>query len=245
MKRILIIGATSAIAEATARIWAKKGHQFYLIGRNETRLKAIVTDLKVRGASMADTAQLDANHFDAHQGIIDEAIQILGGIDVVLIAHGTLGEQTACEQDFSVFLQEFNTNAMSVMSLLMHLANRLEEQKRGTIAVISSVAGDRGRQSNYSYGTAKGAISIFLQGLRQRLYKSGVHVLTIKPGFVDTPMTKAFNKGLLWSSPEIIAKSIVNAIDSNKNIIYAPGYWFVIMQIIKLIPERYFKRVKL
>jgi len=245
MKRILIMGATSAIAEATAKIWAKEGHQLYLMSRNQSRLDTLAGDLVVRGAHRVDVMTFDANQIEDHQRMIDIAIQQLDGIDIVLIAYGTLSNQVACEQDIHLFLQEFNTNAVSMMSILMHLANRFEAQKKGTIAVITSVAGDRGRQSNYVYGAAKAAVSVFLQGLRQRLYKSGVHVLTIKPGFVDTPMTQAFKKGLLWSSPDVVAQLIVEAIASNRHILYAPKYWFLIMQLVKSIPERYFKRVKL
>ena len=244
-KRILIIGATSAIAEATARVWAAENNQLYLVARNEERLQCIAKDLDVRGANTVEYATFDANNFDAHQAMIDQAIQSLGGLDVALIAHGTLSDQQACEQDFSVALTEFNTNAISVMSLLTHLANYFEAQKQGTLAVISSVAGERGRQSNYIYGAAKGAVSIFLQGLRQRLDKSGVHVLTIKPGFVDTPMTKDLKKGALWAQPEAIAKLINQGVASKKNTIYTPGYWALIMAVIRAIPERLFKKIAL
>lgn len=243
MKRILIIGATSAIAKATARRWASEGNRIYLIGRDIERLKRLATDLVMRGANLVEFSPLDINAFDKHPSIIDGAIQAMGGIDIALIAHGTLGHQERCEQDFNITLKAFNTNAISVISLLTHLANRFEAQKKGTIAVISSVAGDRGRQSNYVYGAAKGAISIFLQGLRQRLHKSGVHVLTIKPGFVDTPMTQAFKKGWLWVSPEVVANLIVKQINAKNNVIYAPKYWAVIMCLITLIPEGFFKKM--
>jgi short-subunit dehydrogenase len=245
MKRILIVGATSAIAEATARLWAAQGHRLYLLGRNEERLQAMAADLAIRGAVSVNTGALDANDFARHERAIDDAITALEGIDIALIAHGTLGDQQACERDFDLALRELNTNALSVISLLTRLAGRFEAQGHGTIAVISSVAGDRGRQSNYVYGSAKGAVSIFLQGLRQRLCKSGVGVLTIKPGFVDTPMTRDFRKGPLWATPATIAKRIVKAIETGGDEVYAPGFWFFIMMVIKLIPERLFKRIKL
>ncbi len=244
-KRIVIVGATSAIAEHCARLWAKEGHSLYLIGRNEERLQAVAVDLKIRGAEAAHTVLLDVNDFARHEAVIDQAIKTLRGIDLALIAHGTLGNQKACEQDFNAVLQELNTNAISIISLLTHLANRFEAQRHGTIAVISSVAGDRGRQSNYVYGTAKGAVSIFLQGLRQRLHKSGVHVLTVKPGFVDTPMTKDFKKGMLWARPEAIARRITKAVEAGREVVYTPGYWALIMKIIKVIPESLFKRMVL
>lgn len=243
MKKILIIGATSAIAEATARRWAKKGDRIYLIARNAERLHAMAADLKIRGAESVHAAVLDLNEFGKHEKAIAEAIQTLGGIDIVLIAHGTLGDQKACETDFKLALHELNTNAISSISLLTHLANRLEAQKQGTIAVISSIAGDRGRQSNYVYGAAKGALTVFLQGLRQRLYKRGVNVLTVKPGFVDTPMTREFTKGILWAKPDSIATSIDIGIERRKSIVYTPWFWSWIMTIIRLIPEALFKRL--
>lgn len=245
MKKILIIGATSAIAEATARLWAGEGHRLYLMARNAERLSVMAADLKIRGAEATYTGILDANDFARHQAAIDEAIATLDGCDLALIAHGTLADQKACEQDFALALNELNTNAISVISLLGHLANRFEAQGHGTLVAISSVAGDRGRQSNYIYGTAKGAVSIFLQGLRQRLHKSGVRVLTVKPGFVDTPMTSAFKKGPLWASPEAIARRIAQAANSGQDVIYAPGFWRWIMAIIVAIPEFVFKRLAL
>jgi decaprenylphospho-beta-D-erythro-pentofuranosid-2-ulose 2-reductase len=243
MKKILIIGATSAIAEATARLWAQHGHRLYLIARNRERLQAIAADLKIRGAESIRYDLLDLNNFGQQSAAIDTAIKFLDGIDMVLIAHGTLGNQKACERDMDLTLQEINTNAISVIALLTHLANRFEAQKHGTIAVISSVAGDRGRQSNYVYGTAKGAVSIFLQGLRQRLNKSGVRVLTVKPGFVDTPMTAECRKGILWATPEAIARRIDKAVDAGGNEIYAPGFWWLIMVIVKFVPESLFKKM--
>lgn len=244
MKRIVIIGATSAIAEATARLWAEEGHRLYLLGRNEERLTSMAADLKVRGAASVQIAALDLNDFDRHRAVLDAAEAELGGLDIVLIAHGTLGEQKASEQDFKVTLQELNTNAISVISLLTHLANCFETQKHGSIAVISSVAGDRGRQSNYVYGTAKGAVTIFLQGLRNRLHKSGVQVLTIKPGFVDTPMTAGIDKkGPLWARPEAIALNIKNGIENRRDVIYAPWFWAGIMAVIRGIPEGIFKKL--
>ena len=137
------------------------------------------------------------------------------------------------------------TNALSVISLLTLLANHFEQQRHGCIAVISSVAGDRGRQSNYVYGTAKGALSIFLQGLRNRLHKSGVQVLTVKPGFVDTPMTASLPKGPLWATPEKVAEDIDKAIENKRNVLYTPSFWFLIMAIIKSVPESIFKRLSL
>lgn len=245
MKNVLIIGATSAIAEATARQLALRGINLYLLGRNKERLEMLIDDLKVRGAKKALYAIFDATEFSSHSTLIDQAERDLGELDTVLIAHGTLGDQKACEKSFALTLQELTTNATSVISLLTLLGNRFETQGHGRIAVISSVAGDRGRQSNYVYGTAKGALNIFLQGLRNRLSKQGVQVLTIKPGFVDTPMTAHFRKGLLWATPDKIASDIIQALDKRKNVLYTPFFWRPIMLIIRMIPEFIFKRLNL
>jgi short-subunit dehydrogenase len=245
MKRLLIVGATSAIAEATARRFAAKGARLFLVARNPERLRDLASDLSIRGAASVDCAVLDVNDFDRHEAVIDDAISVLGGLDVALISHGTLGDQAACEKNVRLALDELYTNAISVISLLTHLANRFAAQGRGSIAVIGSVAGDRGRASNYVYGTAKGAVALFLQGLRGRLHRSGVHVLTIKPGFVDTPMTAALRKSLLWSHPERIAKGIERALEKKKDVAYLPFWWRLVMTVIKLIPEGLFKRTSL
>lgn len=245
MKRILIIGATSAIAEATARIFAARGDSIVLAGRDTQQLNRIADDLRIRGADQAHTLELDANDFSKHESAIQHANDHLGGLDIALIAHGTLGNQSDCEKDFSLALKELNTNAISVMSLLTVLANRMQAQNSGQLAVIGSVAGDRGRPSNYVYGTAKAAVATFCEGLRARLYSHNVNVLLIKPGFVDTPMTAAFKKGPLWAKPDFIAKLIVHALDRRKDEVYAPKFWALIMLIIRTIPRPIFKRMKL
>lgn len=245
MKKILIIGASSAIAEATARIYAERGDAIYLLARNERCLSVMKSDLEIRGARSVDFGYLDVNDFDSHINVLDTAFQILGGIDLVLIAHGTLPKQKACENSFEEALTEINTNAIGTISVLTHIANKLEVLKSGTIAVVTSVAGDRGRKSNYIYGASKGMVSIYLQGLRNRLYNSGINVLDIKPGFVDTPMTADFKKGVLWVKPDVIARCIVKGVDKNKNQVYAPFFWKIIMTIICSIPENVFKRMSM
>jgi short-subunit dehydrogenase len=177
--------------------------------------------------------------------VLDAAWSALGDVDVVLIAHGTLPDQKTCEASVDTAMAEFATNATSTIALLTVLANRLESAGRGTMAVISSVAGDRGRASNYLYGSAKAAVSTFLSGLRQRLAKRGVAVVTIKPGFVDTPMTRNFKKGLLWAKPDAVAAGIVKAADKGTPVAYLPWFWFVIMAIIRAVPEFIFKRINL
>jgi len=246
MNRILIIGATSAIAEATARLFAARGDALFLAARNAGHLAAIAADLNVRGAMRAATATLDVADFSAHQCVLDAAERELGGIDIALIAHGTLSDQAQCEASVDTLRREFDINAIATLALLTTLANRFEAQRHGTLAVISSVAGDRGRQSNYAYGSAKAAVTTFLGGLRQRLARANVTVLTIKPGFVDTPMTAGIaNKGALWARPERIAAGIVKAIDGGRNIVYLPWFWRWIMLVIRHIPEPLFKKLKL
>lgn len=246
MLKVIIIGATSAIAEATARRYAARGARLYLVGRQISRLKDIAHDLEIRGAASVAIANLDINDHARHSDVLDMAWEWLGEVDVMLIAHGTLPEQFACEQSAHTAVMEFNTNATSTIALMTLAAQKLETQRCGALAVISSVAGDRGRQSNYVYGAAKAAISVFASGLRQRLSKSGIAVITIKPGFVDTPMTKKFEKkGRLWAKPDDIARGIVLAIDRRRSVVYLPWVWSIIMLIIKHIPEFVFKRVKL
>jgi len=245
MQKILIIGATSAIAEATARRWAARGEALFLVGRNAARLAAIAADLRVRGAAQVATLAMDATDYAAHAPMLDAAMVALGGLDVALIAHGTLPDQKACENSVELTLQEIDTNALSVVALATRFGEKFAAQGYGALAVISSVAGDRGRQSNYVYGAAKGMVSLFLQGLRNRLAKQGVQVLTIKPGFVDTPMTASFKKGALWAQPDDIARGIVQGIDKGRDELYLPGFWWLIMTVIRHIPERIFKRLSL
>lgn len=245
MKRVLIVGATSAIAKNAAQIWAKDGCSLFLVARDQERLDIISKDLIVRGAVGVDRFCMDLIQFDQHEAMLNAAYAFLGDIDVALIAHGTLSNQVACESSFDLTLQEISVNALSVISLLTLLANRFEERRAGMIAVISSVAGDRGRQSNYVYGSAKAMVSAFTSGLRQRLAKSNVHVLTIKPGFVDTPMTKNISKGPLWAKPLSVASEIVKACNSNGGVLYTPSFWWAIMAVIKLIPEAIFTKLKL
>lgn len=242
MQRILIIGATSAIAEATAREFAQRGARLFLVARDPDRLEAMSADLRVRGATV-DGHVLDANDLPGHAAMLDAAWASLGSVDVALIAHGTLPDQAACSASVPVSMAEFATNGTSVIALCVALAQRL--QAPATLAVISSVAGDRGRASNYLYGSAKAAVSAFTSGLRQSLNGSGVNVLTIKPGFVDTPMTAAFKKGALWATPAQVAAGIVRAIEKRRAVAYLPWFWWGIMRVITHIPEFVFRRIKL
>ncbi len=246
MKNILIIGATSAIAIACARAWAKDGARFFLVARNGERLEQVASDLKARGAAGVTYHQLDINRLDLHAGMLEQCASDLGTVDIALVAPGTLPDQNECQADPAVAVREFNTNVTSVIALLTPIATLLEVQKRGTVAVISSVAADRGRQSNYLYGSAKAALSAFCEGMSARLFKAGAHVLTIKPGFVATPMTAGLPlPGPLVATPEKVASDIVRAIEKRKDVIYTPWFWSLIMLIIRSIPRPIFKRLSL
>lgn len=246
MKRILIIGATSAIAAACAREWAAQGARFFLVGRDPAKLEAVAADLRVRGAGRCETWVMDAVDVAAHAPMVESAVQALGGLDVALIAHGSLPDQQACEADAALALREFSTNGGSTIALLTVLANRLERQRSGALAVITSVAGDRGRPSNYVYGSAKAAVSAFCEGLRARLFKAGVSLTEIRPGFVATPMTDGLPlPAALVARPEAIARPIVAAVERGRDVLYAPAYWALIMAIVRAIPGFVFKRMSL
>lgn len=246
MKRVLIIGATSAIASACARAWAEQGCEFFLVARSVEKLEQVKADLTARGAKAVAVYCMDATDFASHGPMLESCIASMRQIDVALIAHGTLPDQRKCEQDVVVALDELTNNGVSVIGLLTVLANQFEVQRCGTLEVISSVAGDRGRPSNYLYGTAKAAVSTFCEGLRSRMFKVGVHVITIKPGFVDTPMTQGLAlPKLLVANPVQVAKLILKGIDKRKNTLYVPGFWRFIMLIIKAVPDFVFKRTNI
>ncbi|WP_342376582.1 SDR family oxidoreductase [Myxococcus stipitatus] len=245
MKKVLVLGATSAIAQATVRLLAARGASLYLVGRNAANLDAVTKDAATRGAAKVESKAVDLNDFATHEALVEGAFQALGGLDGVVLAHGVLGDQAESQATWTATEAVLRTNFMSAVSLLTPLANRFEAQKAGTLVVISSVAGDRGRQSNYVYGASKGALNVFLQGLRNRLAKANVAVVTVKPGFVDTPMTAHLPKNKLFASPEKVARGLLRAADSRKNEVYVPGIWALIMLIIKSIPESVFKKLKL
>jgi decaprenylphospho-beta-D-erythro-pentofuranosid-2-ulose 2-reductase len=244
-ERLLIIGATSAIATAVARRYAQRGARIGLIARRADALDALAADLRVRGAAEVATWVLDANDIARHAGCLDAAWKRFDGVDHALLAHGVLPDQAECQASVAAALASFDTNARSVLALLTDLANRFERQGSGTIGVISSPAGDRGRASNYVYGAAKAAVTNLASGLRHRLAGRGVRVVTILPGFVDTPMTAAFPKGPLWATPERVADDIERALARGFGAVYTPWFWRWIMLLIRHVPERLFVRTRL
>lgn len=245
MKKILVIGAASTIAFATEKLMAQKGARFFLTDLKKERLEAISLDLNARFKAESAICEFDVTDYNSHEKIFNSAIEFLGDIDIVLIAHGTLPKQELMQTDHMAAVREFNVNALSVISLSTIVLNYFEQRNSGTLCVISSVAGDRGRMSNYLYGSAKGAVSLFLQGARNRLSATNVKVITIKPGMVDTAMTADMPKNFLFAKPEAVAAGILNAIIRGKDIAYVPGFWRLVMFIIKHIPESIFKKLKL
>lgn len=244
-KKILVLGATSGIAEATCRIWAAQGASLFLVARNPEKLAAVAADLRVRGASYVDTAVADLDDTDQHPALLAHAINSLTGMDIAYLAHGVLGDQAQAEQDFNTAAQILHTNLMAPVSLLTWLANFCVQRHAGTLAVISSVAGDRGRKSNYLYGSSKAGLSAFLGGLRNRVDREGVTVLTIKPGPVKTAMTAGMPKSEKFADVDKVAQSIVAAIDKRRDQLYVPFIWQPIMFVIRNIPERIFKKLNL
>lgn len=243
--RVLILGASSALAQEAAKHFARDGADLVLVARSPYKLTSVQGDLKVRGARGIETIEADLADVSRHQEIIEAALKPFDGLDMALIAYGTLGDQQLCEQDVEVALREFHNNCTSVISLLTLLGNYFERQGRGCLAVISSVAGDRGRRSNYVYGAAKAGVSVFTQGLRNRLAGKGVAVVTIKPGMVDTPMTAHIRKGLLFANAQKVGQGIYEAMLKRKDVVYLPGYWRYVMWLIKSIPESRFKRMNI
>jgi len=243
MANILIIGATSTIAHATARLFAAEGARFFLVGRSASKLDAVRDDLRVCGALEAGTYALDLTDLAGHAAMLDVAIAALGALDMVLIAYGSLSDQAACEASVTKTMDEWTTNCTSVIALLTLLANQLERQRRGTLAVLSSVAGDRGRKSNYIYGAAKAALDLFLQGLRLRLRAASVAVVTIKPGFVDTPMTAHLPKNFLFAPPERVARDIHRAMTRGAAVVYTPWFWRYVMLLVRAIPDPLFRKL--
>jgi len=243
--RVLIVGATSDIAQATARQFASRGFHLALAGRNLEDLKHLARDLEIRYDIACMVFPFEAVHYETHAALLEQVETQFGTLDGILTCHGYLGNQQVGQTQVGEALKIIEVNLLSCVSLLNAAAARFEQRKSGFICAISSVAGDRGRQSNYLYGTAKGGLTIYLQGLRNRLAKSGVDVITVKPGFVDTKMTYGMDGMFLVAKPDKMAAGIYRAIVKRKNTVYLPRFWRLIMWIIRHIPEPVFKRMSL
>ncbi len=242
---IVVFGATSAVAQKLAQIHAQAGDTLILVARNKGRLNTVASDLLARGSPQVDCLTSDFDIIQDHPSLLKKIEEKSSTISKYYFFYGILPDQKECEASWEITHKALMTNLLSVMSLLTSIANKIEKETNRGLIVISSVAGDRGRQSNYIYGTSKGALTIFLQGLRNRLHKSNCTVTTIKPGFIDTPMTKDFKKGALWATPEKVAQDIYKAASKGKDEVYTPNFWALIMLVIKNIPETIFKRLSL
>jgi decaprenylphospho-beta-D-erythro-pentofuranosid-2-ulose 2-reductase len=244
-KRILVLGATSGIAEACIRLWATRGDSLYLVGRNAEKLAVVAADAHVRGASYVDTAVANLDDTATHPELLAHAINSLAGLDVAFLALGVLGDQAAAERSFATASSIVQTNFTAPVSLLTWLANYCAQRHSGTLAVLSSVAGERGRKSNYVYGSSKAGLTAFVDGLRNRIDRDGVRVMTIKPGPVKTAMTESMKGNEKFADVEKVAATIVKAIDKGQDVLYVPGIWRIIMAVIRAIPESIFKKLNL
>jgi decaprenylphospho-beta-D-erythro-pentofuranosid-2-ulose 2-reductase len=244
-KRVVILGATSGIAEAAARIWAARGARFALVARNHEKLSAVAADLKARGAALTETIVADCADADVPE-TLKRIVEALGGIDIVLLAYALPGDQQACERTPEATAEVLRTNFTSAATWCLAAASILEAQGSGALVVIGSVAGDRGRRSNYVYGASKAGLGALVEGIAHRLARSGARAVLIKPGFVDTPMTAAIaTKGLLWAKPEAVASTIVAAAERGPPVVYAPWFWRGIMLIVRNTPPFVFHKTNL
>lgn len=242
---ILILGATSAIARAVAEGYAAEAHSIVLGARDLGAAEAIASDLRIRYQVETWAKQFDALEIESHADFIADIESDAGPIEVVLLAFGDMGDQEASQRDFAQAKRVIDINYTGAASLAEAVAGRMGERGRGSIIGISSVAGERGRKSNYFYGSAKGAFSLYLQGLRNRLSGQGVHVMTAKLGFVDTRMTFGMETPLPIASPGAVAEAIMRAQKAGVEVLYYPHFWRGVMGIIKAIPEKLFKRLSI
>lgn len=234
--RVVVIGATSAIGAETAKCFAAQGASFFLVARDEGRARAVADDLRVRGASAVEIFVADLADLSRHEEIARKAGEEL---DVVLIAHGTLPDQKSLDDDPRAQVEALSVNATSVISIGAWFANALQRNGRGSLVVIGSVAGDRGRRSNYVYGAAKAALHAWCEGLRARLRDANVNVLLVKPGWVDTPMTRGMRKNPLFVSADVIGRGIHDAVAARRGTIYLPWFWRWISLVVRMLPERF------
>ena len=241
MKNILILGATSDMAQAIAKKYASEGWNLTLAARNPELLNPIASDLQVRANIDVAALEFDAEDFYSHQEFYDE---LDPKPDAVICVFGYMGDQMTARTDFEEVRKTIGINYTGMVSILNLVAEDFEKRGHGSIAAVSSVAGDRGRQSNYIYGSAKAGLTAYLAGLRNRLAKTGVHVMTVKPGFCRTKMTENMDlPGALTAEPEQVANAVFNGLEKKRNTIYTLWMWRWIMMIIRHIPEFIFKKM--
>jgi short-subunit dehydrogenase len=241
--RILILGATSPIARALAAEFAREdGADLYLAARDAAEGNRVAQDLSVRSERAVHSGTFDAADYNSHPDFVRGVIERLGGLDGIVVAFGTLGDETTAQSDPAEALKTIAANFTGAVSIMTLAAEHLKAQGHGFIIVLASVAGDRGRAKNYVYGSAKGALALFTGGLRGRLANSGVHVMTVKLGFVDTRMTYGQESGLT-ASPAQAAQKIHAKWRRGAEVVYIPSFWRPIMAAIRMVPERFFKRL--
>lgn len=238
----LVLGASSAVARAFARLVAEQGADVILAGRDLEDMERTAADLRVRGSGLIEVRNFDALDQASHGPFVTSLPE--GPLDV-FVGFGLMHPQDELERDPELAQAVIAVNFLGVVSLLSRLAPRLATRGSGRIVVLSSVAGDRGRPSNYIYGSSKAGMNAYLQGLRARLAAKGVSVTTIKPGFLDTAMTFGLPGMFLVASPEACARACLRHVNRGRDVAYFPAFWWLIMAIIKAIPERLFKRLKL
>lgn len=243
--KVLVVGATSSIAREIANCYASEGADVHLAARNTEELERTAADITLRHGRTVTFSKLDILEYDSHEPFLADAAKKLNGLDVVMLAVGDLADQKVAEQDNKIAARLIETNFTGCALFLNSVATIMERQRSGTIVAISSVAGERGRQSNYIYGSAKAGLTAFLQGLRARMFKSNVQVVTIKLGVVDTKMSYGKEGLLLPVTPAVAARGIIGAARNGGDAVFVPWFWQFIMLIIKCIPEPVFKRLKL
>lgn len=243
MKTVLLLGAGSDVAVAIAKVMAQKGHTVLLAGRDLTYLNIVSADLKIRYAS----AKIEVHYFDAidYSSHANFYNSLPNKPDVTICAFGYLGDQVVAQTDFSESRKIIESNYLGAVSILNVVAQEYETKGDGTIVGIGSVAGDRGRQSNYIYGSAKAGFTAYLSGLRNRMVKSKVHVMTLTPGFIKTKMLKDSTPAPITAIPDKLASYLYKAIEKKKDVVYYLPVWRLIMFIIRSIPEGIFKKLKL
>jgi len=242
---VFIAGATSAIAEAAARLLARDGADLLLAARHAIKLEAVAADLRVRGAARVQTLLFEAEDLAGQVGLWNAAVRMLGEVDALLIAHGNLPDQARAEEEPLVAARSLQVNLSSPAVLVLLAGAYFEQRGQGWIGVVTSVAGDRGRRSNYVYGAAKGGLTILLDGLRARLAGAGVAVVNFKPGFVDTPMTAHLPKNPLYTSAETVGRAIHRALRHPRPVVYVPWFWRWVMLVVRVIPGPIFRKLRL
>lgn len=244
-KRILILGATSAIAERWARLRAAQGDRLLLVARDPEKLAVVAADLRARGAAEVLTAESDLADTEGATERFAAYVERLGGLDTALVAYGLLGDQASAQQNVERLELGLRANFLSAAVWCELAAGTLEKAGAGTLIAISSVAGDRGRRSNYGYGAAKAGLSTFMEGLAHRFAGTPVTIVSVRPGFVDTPMTAHIPKGgPLWATPEQVADDIERAVAKRRTVVYTPWFWWLVMLIVRNLPRPIFDRMK-